>query len=149
MARVWKFIYLFILLAGHVSSTKVPWETMLSNPSAPTRPLWPLLLRAYMCLCVCRPCDQSLRVAEPDVTMLAEALRLFCPPLPSVAQIQKSDVILFSFVDTRSKFKSSPADKNNHESIHRMCCQYYHILSDDCSLDRCPSVPSRDLQSIF
>lgn len=79
------------LFAGHVSSTKVFGEILLSNRSAPTLPLWPLwwVLRAYMLL-LCMQ-GQTLRVAEPDVTELAQALRLLCPLPLSVAQIQKTD----------------------------------------------------------
>lgn len=48
-----------------------------------------------LCLCVRMACDKNVRVAEPDVTsMLAQALRLFCPFQLSVAQIQKTDVTL-------------------------------------------------------
>lgn len=47
--------------------------------------------------------------------MLAEALRLFCPLLPPVAQNQKSDVTLFLSVDAHSEFKSSLASVKTNQ----------------------------------
>lgn len=43
-----------------------------------------------------------MRGAEPDVMMLAEAERLFCPLLSSVAPIHEIDVTLFLSVYTHA-----------------------------------------------
>lgn len=60
--------------------------------------------------------------------MLAEALRLFRPLLPSVARVKnKTDATLFLSVDACCRFKSSSASrKTKRESIPRIGCYYYH-----------------------
>lgn len=130
---------------GHVSSTKVFWEILLRNTQAPTLSLWPLwwVLKLYMWLCVCMACDQNVRLTEPLRTVLAQALRLFPPLLPSVPQILKTDVTSILSVDTHwvppnLGFKSSPASikTNNQYAAHDvtvitlfvMICLWLNIL---------------------
>lgn len=67
----------------------------------------------------------TLRLTEPLWAVLAQALRLFRPLLPSVPQILKTDVTLILSVDTHwvppnSEFKSSPASikTNNQYAAH-------------------------------
>lgn len=81
-----------------------------------------------MCSRVCRACNQNLESGSARWDMLAEALRLFRPFLPSVARVKnKTDSTLFLSVDTRSRFISSSASrKTKRESIRRIGCHYYH-----------------------
>lgn len=60
-----------------------------------------------------------MRGAEPNVIMLAEAERLFCPLLSSVAPIHEIDVTLLLSVYTHARQgqKVNSGDKNKRDSI--------------------------------
>lgn len=57
--------------------------------------------------------------AEPNVIMLAQPERLFCPLFSAVAPIHEIDVTLFLsvYTHTRQGQKVNSSNKNKHDSI--------------------------------